>query len=127
MGPGEGCIAVKKSDLSGAERHLARIRAPAMLGHMTLAGGGLRSASCVAEGEARVLVLSRDRFDSLMRDVGDAGDIFRRVLIAGMSRQLAGGNAELRQLLLPAFEDCDTEAIDRELLTAQATFDGWVG
>ena len=81
----------------------------------------------MAEGEARVLVLSRDRFDSLMRDVGDAGDIFRRVLIAGMSRQLAGGNAELRQLLLPAFEDCDTEAIDRELLTAQATFDGWVG
>ena len=123
----EGRISVRKADLAGNERRIAVIQAPAMLGQMALAGGWARSASCVADDDLQVLVLSKAHFETLMGELGPNGDIFRRVLIAGMSRQLARGNNELRQLLLPAFEDCDTEMMDREMLNAQATFDGWVG
>ena len=123
----EGRIRVEKQDLTGVPRRLARIDAPAMLGHMALAGVWPRSASCIADVDSRVLSISRAHFDTLMDDLGPNGDIFRRVLIAGMSRQLGRGNAQLRAMLLPAFEDCDTEIMDRDMLNAQATFDGWVG
>jgi len=122
----QGRVSVRKRDLTGVARPLARVTGPAMLGHMALAGGWDRSASCVALDDVRALLVSKDHFDTLMGEIGPNGDIFRRVLIAGMSRQLATGNAKLRQLLVP-FEDSDTEMMDRSVLDTQATFDGWVG
>lgn len=122
----EGAIVVRKQDLGGFPRRIARIEAPAMLGHMALAGGTVRSASCVAEGELRVLVIDADAFAALMSETGPTGDAFRRLLIAGMTRQLAQGNSELRNWLKPGPEDEPTEQVS-DLLSLHATFDGWVG
>ena len=124
----EGAVAVRKKDLGGFPRRIATIEAPAMFGHMALAGGEARSASCVAEGELKVLLIDIARFAGLMSDVGPAGDAFRRLLIAGMTRQLAQGNTELRNWLKPSYEEMPTEQVDpSELLSLHATFDGWVG
>ncbi|MCP4809239.1 MAG: cyclic nucleotide-binding domain-containing protein [Proteobacteria bacterium] len=124
----EGTVVVKKMELGGFPRRIATIDGPAMFGHMALAGGLPRSATCIADGELKVLLIDRARFDGLMADVGSVGDAFRRLLIAGMTRQLAQGNTELRTWLRPAFEDQATEQVDAsELLSLHATFDGWVG
>lgn len=97
-----GSVQVIKRDYSGRAQKLAVLRAPAVVGHMGVVGGNPRSASCEAKTRIEVAVVDKERFQALLSELSPAADAFRRLLISGMSRQLATGNAALRRLLREA-------------------------
>ena len=124
----EGDVAVQKRNYQGVAQALPEVGAPALLGHMGMVDGQPRSATCTAHGNSRVIVLSQPVFQAVMADPGPAGDLFRRLLIAGMNRQLASGNAELRRLLHPEEVARRPAAVTEEgLVAAEASFEGWKG
>ncbi len=109
-------------DYLGVEQDLAQLGAPTMFGHMGLIDGSPRSATCVALGEARINILDRERFQGLVEDPGVQGDMFRRLLISAMNRQLSGGNQALRRLLASEPDEADdTRALGR----ISGTLEGW--
>ncbi len=118
----EGRVQVRMRDYLGVEQDLAQLGAPTMFGHMGLIDGSPRSATCVALGEARINILDRERFQGLVEDPGVQGDMFRRLLISAMNRQLSGGNQALRRLLASEPDEADdTRALGR----ISGTLEGW--
>lgn len=120
----EGEVEVRMRDLGGVERPIARLDAPTMFGHMGMIDGSLRSATCLAVGEVRLAVVGRELFGRLVDDPDPGGDMFRRLLLAAMSRQLAQGNQALKHFLDPAADAPDAQAAER-LGRAAGTLEGW--
>lgn len=120
----DGEVEVRMRDLAGEERLIATLLAPTMFGHMGMIDGAPRSATCIAPGQARLALMGRELFGSLLDDPGPGGDIFRRLLLAAMSQQLAKGNEALRRFLDPAIEAPEAFAAER-LRHASGTLEGW--
>ncbi len=118
----EGRVQVRMRDYLGVEQDLAQLGAPTMFGHMGLIDGSPRSATCIALGEARINILDRDRYQGLVEDPGVRGDMFRRLMISAMNRQLSGGNQALRSLLAREPDEAhDARALGR----ISGTLEGW--
>ncbi len=118
----QGRVQVRMRDYLGIEQDLAVLTAPTMFGHMGLIDGSTRSASCIALGDARVNIMDRDHYESLVGNTGPAGDMFRRLLLSAMNRQLTTGNQALRNLLArPGGESDDARALRR----ISGTLEGW--
>lgn len=118
----EGQVQVRMRDYLGVEQDLAQLHAPTMFGHMGLIDGSPRSATCLAITPARVNIMDRDRYQQLVEDLGPQGDMFRRLLLSAMNRQLSEGNQALQRLLA----ESDGAASDpRALGRITGTLEGW--
>ncbi len=118
----EGKVQVRMRDYLGIEQDLAQLSAPTMFGHMGLIDGSPRSATCVAMAGTRMKVLDRDHYEALVDDIGPRGDMFRRLLLSAMTRQLSAGNAALRRILAePSTDPSDGQELGR----ISRTFEGW--
>ena len=95
----EGTVQVLRRDRSGEPRLIARIDAPAFLGHVALLDHAPRSATCVCEGETRVLALDQLTCDRMVVEATPRGAALRRVLSASLSRHLNRANAQVQELL----------------------------
>ncbi len=118
----EGRVQVRMRDYLGVEQDLAVLHAPTMFGHMGLIDGSNRSASCVALDPSRVNIMNREHYGWLVDDRGPKGDMFRRLLLAAMSRQLSQGNTALQRLLAQSEDESDD---DRALRRITGTLEGW--
>ena len=112
-----GTVSVVKRDYSGVEQELARIEAPALLGHMAVVTGNPRSATCKVVVPASVRVVTRERFVALLDDLSPQGDVFRRMLISSMSGQLHAGNLAIRHAI--------SEPNARTMTLAETSLNGW--
>lgn len=108
----EGAIRVTRIDPRGQPRTLARLDAPALVGHMAVADGSPRSATCTATGSVRVMVLDRATWQSLMGEPSVEGSCLRRLQLSSLCQQLSAGNRELRTLLAGAELEEDLPEID---------------
>lgn len=120
----EGAVRVSKRDYLGNEKNLAVLLPPALLGHMALVSRSPRTATCTAEGATRLACLSRRTFDALLKDVGDTGDVLRRLVLSSMSRQLARGNDDIRRLIRTGGAG-GMDVGDDDLLQVTGALDGW--
>ncbi len=64
----EGAVRITKRDPSGAERDLAIVEAPSVLGELELLSGRPSLASAVAAGAGRSLLLSTASFEELLNN-----------------------------------------------------------
>lgn len=94
-----GMVSVQKRDARGGDRELARVRAPALIGHMSLVDGSPRSATCRAAGVVVCRVLDRGRYLRLIEEPGPVGSTLRRLLLSSLHKQLSRANAYLRKLV----------------------------
>ncbi len=117
----EGQVQVRMRDYLGVEQDLAVLRAPTMFGHMGLIDGSVRSASCLALDRARVNIMNREQYQRIVDDPGPEGDMFRRLLLVAMSRQLSQGNTALQRLLAQDDPGDPTRALGR----ITGTLEGW--
>lgn len=125
----DGSIEVWRRDNRGEPRVLARVDAPALVGHMALVDGSTRSASCSAIGHVRALVLDRQTYLAIMSELSPEGTALRRLLLSSLSQQLTGGNRQLRALvgggdaendLEEDLEEVEVEPVDPETLEVEA-------
>lgn len=112
----EGAVAVWRLDRRGQPRELARIDAPAIVGHMAVVDGSSRSATCTAVGNVRALVLERADYLAVLNEASPAGTSLRRLMLASLSRQLSETNRQLRLLLAGAELEEDLPEVDAEPL-----------
>lgn len=108
----EGAVQVSRLDSRGQSRPLARLDAPALVGHMAVIDGSPRSATCTAIGTVRALALDRATWTSLMGEASPEGSSLRRLLLSSLSQQLSGGNRQLRTLLAGAELEEDLPELD---------------
>ncbi|MFT5585675.1 MAG: CRP-like cAMP-binding protein [Cognaticolwellia sp.] len=112
-----GSVSVIKRDYAGLEQEMARIQAPALLGHMALVTGNPRSATCNVVMPARLRVVTPERFVALLEDLSPQGDAFRRLLISSMSGQLDAGNR--------AIQNAISEPSAKNMTLAESSLHGW--
>lgn len=77
---------------------LARIEAPAVVGHMAVIDHAPRSATVRASTPCRVLMMDTRTHDRLVGDPGPAGAAHRRLLLASLVRQERAGNQHLARV-----------------------------
>ncbi len=118
----EGQVQVRMRDYLGVEQDLAQLQAPTMFGHMGLIDGSSRSATCLALTPARVNIMDRDHYQRIVDDPGPRGDMFRRLLLSAMNRQLSTGNQALLRLLSQPEEQASDA---RSLRRISGTLEGW--
>lgn len=94
-----GAVKVLRRDPAGAERELARVEAPALVGHMAIIDGSPRSAACAADGDVELAALDRRAWNSLLTEPSARGTALRRVVCASLTRQLVGANERVRDLI----------------------------
>jgi CRP/FNR family cyclic AMP-dependent transcriptional regulator len=132
----DGGIEVRKSFPGKTPRELARLKAPAMLGHMSLVDGSKRSATCIARSTTTLLVMDKGVYESLMDEVGPVGTNFRRLMLTSLTRQLLSGNLRLRDALggfdlnvkgevVAAVEPVTEDLLNDELLEMAGILEGW--
>lgn len=114
----EGAVQVWKQS-HGQPKALARLDAPALVGHMAVVDGSARSATCTAIGSVRALVLERTLWVNIMSEQSVAGSCLRRLLISSLSQQLAGANRQLRTLLAGTELEEDLPEIEVEELAPE--------
>ncbi len=95
----DGNIRVQRRDAAGRMRELAIMKAPDLVGHMSLVDHSPRSASCVAVGRTVVASLDRRTYNNLLTEPSHRGTALRRLLLASLTRQLAGANDRIRDLI----------------------------
>ena len=115
----EGAIRVHRLDPRGQPRTLARLDAPALVGHMAITDGSARSATCTAIGSVRVMVLDRATWQGLMSEPSIEGSTLRRLQLSSLCQQLSGANRELRTLLAGAELEEDLPEIDVDPVTPE--------
>ena len=96
-----GTIEVSKPDVTGVMRPIAQVQGPAMIGHMGVIDGSLRSATCKVAGEvpAAIISLSADVFKRLLVRPDATGSAVRHLVLANLIRQLGNTNITVAALL----------------------------
>ncbi len=122
-----GSITVRKKNRHGHDETLTTITAPALLGHMSVLDRSPRSATCIVGERAYVGILMESVFNRFCEERGPSGTVFRRLILASLSRQLSGGDTRLQALLSGGEEALDEEAAHGELRSAVGALEGWSG
>ncbi len=97
----EGAIAVLKRNYQGEDQHLVDMTGATVFGHMSLADRSARSATCKAIGDVTLACMTRDTYNNLMTSP-TMGTVFRRLMLATLTRQLVMGSEKLADMLTPA-------------------------
>lgn len=108
----DGSIQVTRRDSRGRSRDLATIRAPALVGHMSLVDNSPRSATCTTGERSVVGVMDRRQYNALLSEPSDRGTALRRLLCASLTRQLVGANGRIRGMLLEADQQSGDDGLD---------------
>jgi CRP-like cAMP-binding protein len=97
----DGVIQVYKPDVTGVLRPIAEVQGPAMIGHMGVIDGSLRSASCkvAGDGPAMIISLKANAFRRLLIRPDATGSAVRHLLLANLIRQLGNTNSTVAALL----------------------------
>lgn len=135
----EGAIRIQRRDPRGKMRELAVMKAPALVGHMSLVDRSPRSASCIAMGRTVCASLDRRKYDTLLTETSARGMALRRLLLASLTKQLADANNRIRGLIegeskrvavptqqqssVGEVEDFDVSTTD--ILRVAGVLDGW--
>ncbi len=119
----KGRILVQKQGPEGEPVYLGRVKAPALLGQMAILDRTRRSATCIAQDTALVVVMDQPRFAGIIRSTGPDGHTLRRLLLSSLTRQLVQGNAHLRRVTDARHGEPNTS--ERELGRARAMLEGW--
>ena len=101
----QGQIKVLRTDVKGVERVLTVMKAPALVGHMSLVDNSPRSATCAAVGNSILVTLDRRSYNELITSPSREGTTLRRLLLSSLSKQLSGGNERIRDILAPKMID----------------------
>lgn len=130
-----GTVEVSKPDKGGTMRPLAVLNGPAMLGHMGVIDGSVRSATCVVTGDraAKVIHIKAERFKRLLRRQDATGSASRHLVLASLIRQLGNTNRTVSALIdgqsdKTAVEPgtLQREGLDsRDLAFLEAVLRGW--
>ena len=75
------------------------MKAPSLVGHMSLVDRSPRSASCIAMGKTVCASLDRRKYDTLLTETSARGMALRRLLLASLTKQLADANSRIRGLI----------------------------
>lgn len=137
----DGSIRIQRRDPRGNMRELATMKAPSLVGHMSLVDRSPRSASCIAIGRTVCASIDRRKYESVLSETSPRGMALRRLLLASLTKQLADANARIRELIdgganvpkpkarkidkaaLAAPEDFDVSESD--ILRVAGVLDGW--
>ena len=97
----DGVVQIHKPDVSGVLRPIAQVQGPAMIGHMGVIDGSLRSACCrvAGDGPAMVISLRASAFRRLLIRPDATGSAVRHLLLANLIRQLGNTNSTVAALL----------------------------
>ena len=95
----DGGIRIQRRDPRGKMRELAVMKAPSLVGHMSLVDRSPRSASCIAMGKTVCASLDRRKYDTLLTETSARGMALRRLLLASLTKQLADANSRIRGLI----------------------------
>lgn len=122
-----GRVRVTKADARGAPQRIASVRAPSVLGQMSLLENAHHNATCTARAPTAVAVLPRGAFAALMDSAEPRGVVLRHLLLASLSEQLVDATTRIRGLLDPATGLVDDETTEHGILAARDTLEGWPG
>ena len=129
-----GEIRVTRRDpLSRRARELARVKGPAMVGHMGVTDGSPRSATCVALTDCDIVLLDSERVLALIDENTPRGTGLRRMLLTSLSRQQAAANRQVDSLVSQGDQAARDAARRRkqdeqdtgEILAIAGVLDGW--
>jgi|GEM_PF-2897593 len=122
-----GKVSVIKRDFSGQTRRVTTLHSPSLFGHMSMVDGSPRSATCVSEGIATVVVIDRDNYQRLVSENTAVGRTLRRMLLSSMADQLSRGNQRLRELTGGAGAGTQprTDVTQDELTDISSELEGW--
>jgi CRP-like cAMP-binding protein len=101
----EGSVRVTSLDARGAPRELAILKAPMMLGHVTMVDTATRSATVKTLGPVRCISISRATYETWVNTDGLDGDLFRDLILGCMFRQLARSTEDLSRLTFLSNDD----------------------
>jgi len=119
-----GSSEVLKKDRFGKNQLLTTIEGPALMGHMSLLDRSPRSATCIIKERAYVGVISEAIFNRFREDQGPSGTVFRRLILASLSRQLKNGDGCLQDLIYPE-EPVTEELTESVLRSTVGVLEGW--
>lgn len=123
-----GRIRVTKDDIRGAPQRVAMLRAPSIVGHMSLVDEAPRNATCVVREPTVVAELGREAFRLLYDSDGPRGTAIRHLVLSAMSEQLSEANRRIRSLIDPATAALlDDETAEQEIEGARDALQGWKG
>lgn len=117
-----GSLKVTRRDRSGVVRDLATIRAPALLGHMSVIDRSPRSATCTIVDRAHVGTLSQAVCDRHLHGTDPSSTAFRRLLLTSLQQQMRSGISRLRSLMSTEQDD---RAAEQALQETTAVLGGW--
>ena len=118
-----GAVDVFKRDHNGANAKLVTVRAPSLLGHMSLIDRSPRSATCVTAEKCQIGIMDAPTFERLRAEASPSGTAFRRLLLASLNQQLRRGDARLHELLTES--EPPAEKAQAQLLHTVGALEGW--
>lgn len=104
------------------DQPLARIEAPALVGHMAVIDRSPRSASVRVAAPALLIAMDQRVHDRLVGDLGPLGAAHRRLLLASLSRQLCDGIEHLRDVVEGGEPGADAALLQR----VERALRGWL-
>lgn len=125
----EGRMVATRKDARGQPMRVAAMDAPSVVGHMGVVEGAPRSATCTARRDGTVLAaFDKKLCDELSASSGPRGSVFRHLLLAAMSEQLAAVNDRVRSLIDPrTIGQLDDETTEHGIEKASAALGGFHG
>lgn len=120
----EGELRVTRRDFVGVDQELGTLRAPTMVGHMSVVDGARRSATCTALGRARTGALDQRTYDAIVADPGSTGQMLRTLILSSMVQQLGRSTARVAELV-EASARARRAPSHAELGEVTGTLDGW--
>lgn len=129
-----GSVRVCRTDpRAGQLREVARIDAPALVGHMAVIDDQPRTATCLADGRLDAVELEAREVRRLVQQGDARGTALRRILISALMGQLTAANQRI-QGLTEATEDLGTGVgpgserdASEEALHIEDMLDGFAG
>ena len=115
----KGKVRVLKRDASGNNKELAVLNSPAMIGHMGMVDGSMRSASCIAVGSVGCISIDQETFRELLGETSNPGAAFRHLILSSLSMQLTTANNKIRHLIDDMESEKRREKVSLEDAVAQ--------
>ncbi|CAE6914114.1 MULTISPECIES: Crp/Fnr family transcriptional regulator [Pseudomonas] len=91
----QGSVSIRKSNASGDEVEVTRLRRGRAFGEMAVLDGERRSASCVATCDCVLLSLGKDALDKMLQESPRTAAQVIRAIAVGMSRRLRMADGRL--------------------------------
>ena len=95
----DGRVQILADDAHEEQREIALIEAPAIVGHVGVADGTVRSVTCAVLQQATLVSLDAVTYRAILDQPSATGTALRRILLSSLAQQLSSSNSRLRSLL----------------------------